>query len=64
MIKTVAEAKRKLASMNIVVEKSKNEEFSWYIQDIEFFGDDDCQENGVHLSDLDLINLSNEFFYE
>ena len=64
MVENVSGAKRKLESMGIEVEKSRSEEFSWFIPDVEYYDDynqDFYQEHGVHMSDSDLIDFANEF---
>jgi hypothetical protein len=53
---TLSEAKNMLGA-----EKSKNEGFSWFVSDVDYYGEDDNeQEYGVHLSDKELLDLADE----
>lgn len=56
----VIDAKNFLIQNGIDIQKSNNDNFSWYIEDIDTFEEDYLQENGVHLSDKDLIDYANE----
>ena len=53
---TLSEAKNMLGA-----EKSKNEGFSWFVSDVDYYGEDDNeQEYGVHLTDKELLDLADE----
>jgi len=54
---TIAEAKKMLDA-----EKSKNENFSWFVPDVDYEGEDYDQEYGVHLSDKGLLELADEIY--
>jgi len=54
---TIAEAKKMLDA-----EKSKNENFSWFVPDVDYEGEDYDQEYGVHLSDKGLLDLADEIY--
>jgi hypothetical protein len=57
MITSISEAKKVVGN----VQKSKNEDFSWFVTDLDYEGEEDYdQEYGVHLTDSDLIQLANE----
>jgi hypothetical protein len=57
MITSISEAKKVIGN----VQKSKNEDFSWFVTDLDYEGEEDYdQEYGVHLTDSDLIQLANE----
>jgi hypothetical protein len=54
---TLEEAKRMLDA-----EKSKSLDFSWFVPDIDYEGEDYDQEYGVHLSDKGLLELADEIY--